>query len=229
MKANVYESEIKKLFNDWKKKANATPFVTDGVMNPKEWFSQDVRPLFLLKEAYGGDCDWDLAKDHVLTREKARPIWKRISLWTKGIMNTGAAYTKPFKPNSEDIKDFNNLYLNKIAAVNIKKYNGKKQSDYNEILSYAKNDKDFLRKQIELCDPTVIVCGYTGAALEMILDTPLRKNSNYDLFYFTEINGHSVTVIDYWHPSNHYPEIMNYYCLIEVYQRSLRKMIETDI
>ena len=70
MNVKIYETETKKLFDEWKKEATHSPFVTDGVMRPEQWFSQDVRPLFLLKEAYGGDCDWDLAKDHVIPMQK---------------------------------------------------------------------------------------------------------------------------------------------------------------
>ncbi len=222
MNEKIYKTKSEELFNEWKKKANSSPFVTDGVMRPKQWFTQDVRPLFLLKEAYGGDCDWDLAKDHVLTDEKARPIWKRISLWAKGIMNPGSVFMEPFEPDSEDIINFNNPYLKQIAAINIKKYNGKNQSNYNEICKYAEKDKEFLKKQIEFCDPTVIICGYTAKALEIILGEEFRKEKNNDLFYLTKINDHPVTVIDYWHPANHYPEIMNYYGLLTIYQKSLR-------
>ena len=222
MNVKIYETETKKLFDEWKKEATHSPFVTDGVMRPEQWFSQEVRPLFLLKEAYGGDCDWDLAKDHVLTDAKVRPIWKRISLWAKGILNTGSVYMEPFDPDSQDIKNFNNPYLNQIAAINVKKYNGKKQSDYKEICHYAEKDKQFLKKQLELCDPTIIICGYTSKALEIILENDFRKISNNDLFYMVELNGHPVTVIDYWHPANQYPEIMNYYTLMTIYQKSLR-------
>ena len=221
----TYERKTEKLFTEWKKKANAESFVTDGVINPDIWFKRGVvagRTLFLLKEAYGEDHDWDLAKDHLLTDEKARPIWKRVSLWAKGLDKSQANRIEPFDPYAEDVMSFNNPYLNQIAAINVKKYNGKKQSDYDEICDYAKRDKEFLKKQIELCDPTVIVCGYTAKALEIILDNDFRKESNNDLFYTVQINGHPVTVIDYWHPSNQYPEIMNYYSLVSIYQRSLQ-------
>ena len=83
-----YKQETEKLFAEWKKKANAESFVTDGVINPDIWFKRGVvagRTLFLLKEAYGEGHDWDLAKDHLLTDKKARPIWKRVSLWAKGL------------------------------------------------------------------------------------------------------------------------------------------------
>src|SRR5574344_1632427 len=37
-------------------------FVSDGVVDPDTWFSSDIRPLFLLKEAYSDetDADWSI-------------------------------------------------------------------------------------------------------------------------------------------------------------------------
>ena len=73
-----YLAGTKHLFSDWKKQEgtveqimNKVPatftinhrdnvFIQDGVVCPEQWFSQKVRPLFLLKEAYGGKDDWDL-------------------------------------------------------------------------------------------------------------------------------------------------------------------------
>ena len=39
-------------------------FISDGVVSPEIWYSQNVRIVFLLKEAYtkNGDSDWDLVK-----------------------------------------------------------------------------------------------------------------------------------------------------------------------
>lgn len=76
----TYKQETEKLFAEWKKKAKGESFVTDGVINPDIWFKRGVvagRTLFLLKEAYGEGHDWDLAKDHLLTDKKARPIRKK--------------------------------------------------------------------------------------------------------------------------------------------------------
>ena len=57
-----YTDEIKQLFHEWKAAVDTkgTPFITDGVMDPEKWFAQAERPLFLMKEAYGGEEDWDL-------------------------------------------------------------------------------------------------------------------------------------------------------------------------
>ena len=57
--------------------------------------------------------------------------------------------------------------------VNVKKSAGEKVSDYKEIQRYAEYDRRELRREIELIDPTVIVCGYTISALNIIMETPV--------------------------------------------------------
>ncbi len=44
------------------------------------------------------------------------------------------------------------------------------------------------------------------------MPTPNSKNSN--LFYTVQINGHAAIVLDYWHPSNQFPDLLNYYGLM---------------
>lgn len=39
-------------------------FICDGVVCPEKWFSQSIRPLYLLKEAYG-EGSRDLIADHL--------------------------------------------------------------------------------------------------------------------------------------------------------------------
>lgn len=226
----IYKAESEKLFAEWKGKAQVkTPFITDGVMDPDHWFSQKVRPLFLLKEAYGGDIDWDLASDHVMADEKIKKIWKRMSLWAKGIFGTNISQIEPYDPNDDELNRFGNKYLSKISAINIKKYDGKSTSNYVNINSFAKKDAEFLKREISLCDPTVIICGYTAASLDIIFDCKLREQKNDNLYYHMMINNHDVLVIDYWHPSNRYPEIMNYYCLLELYRKALEEQLAENL
>ena len=72
-RATIYEKNSRLLFEQWKHKAcfgtvdhKNDVFVRDGVVCPQKWFSADIRPLFLLKEAYGGESDWDLISDHLM-------------------------------------------------------------------------------------------------------------------------------------------------------------------
>ena len=105
--------------------------------------------------------------------------------------------------------------------IDVKKSGGEKASDMDEIRAYAAFDKNNLRKQLELCNPTIIICGYTGSALEIIIEKEFRNPRNNHLFYPITLNGHDVLVLDYWHPANQYPDIMNYYGLMGIYQQAL--------
>lgn len=225
-----YNQQMEKLRSRWKEKApkgnidhSKNIFVMDGVVCPERWFGQEVRPLFLLKEAYGWKTDGDLIKDHLKTDERIKKsTWRRVTRWAYGLLNTTAEHICPFGVNDESMY-FGNEYLQRIAAVNIKKSNGQKSSDKAEILQYAEYDKAELLEQIKIIDPTVIVCGYTISALNIIMPQPVK---NYDapeenLFYFTTVNGHQVIVLDYWHPSNRYPLHMDYYGLMGIYQQAL--------
>ena len=243
MKPDVskYNEEVKALFEDWKKQAGVVKyeekkkmhtahidhqnsvFIRDGVVCPEQWFSQKVRPLFLLKEAYGDDTDWDLISGPLLsTRRIKKKMWQRVSLWTKGILETTADNIAPFVKDDPIADIYGNEYLKQTAVINVKKSHGGKTSDLDDVRAYAHFDKVRLKRQLELCDPTVIVCGYTASALDIILDRSVRREYNQNLSYHITINDHNVLVLDYWHPANQYPDIMNYYTLMSIYQQALK-------
>lgn len=235
-----YHKRINTLFEMWKKQTGTVEyqekrktqtvhidhqnsvFITDGVVCPERWFSQKVRPLFLLKEAYGGDADWDLIADHLLPVHSISKMWNRISLWTRGMLTTTKDNMAPFVEDDPVANSYGNEHLKQIAVMNVKKSGGDKSSDMNIIRAYADFDKNRLKEQLEICDPTVIVCGYTASTLDIILDKPVRKDYNQNLAYHITLNGHDVLVLDYWHPANQYPDIMNYYGLMSIYQQALK-------
>lgn len=234
-----YREETEKLFAEWKhtvgmleyqKKREAetlyidhrnSVFIKDGIVCPDIWFSQEVRPLFLLKEAHGGNEDWDLIEDHLRQGYATSKMWRRVSEWTKGLMSTAKDHIPPYVSGDPSVLHFDNEYLKQIAVVNVKKSRGEKDSDMDVIQAYAEFDKKHLLKQIELCDPSMIVCGYTMSALETILGKPIRENYNHNHFYHVSLNGHDMLVLDYWHPANQYPDLMNYYGLMNIYRLAL--------
>lgn len=234
-KITEYNQLRKDLFARWKAKLpkgqinhRDAIFVSDGIVNPLYWFNQDVRPLFLLKEAYGGHSDWDLIQDHLLTNE---PIgdhltWRRVTQWACGLLNTTADSIYSFE-KLERTPSFGNKYLQQVAAVNVKKSDGRKTSRKRNLMAYAEYDKEELLEQLKLIDPTLIVCGYTMDYLNVVLPQPIKKHAGQspNLYYKTQLNGHEVLVIDYWHPSNKYPDLMNYYTLMAIYQQALKEGI----
>ncbi len=222
-----YNSSINALFNDWieNQKDKGGTFIKDGVISPNDWFAQDIRPLFLLKEAYGEGNTWNLVDLINNTSKSAVGAFAAIPYWTEAIFNTTKDKIEPFKGNSKYRKLGNDM-LKKIAVVNVKKYNGKSSSQYNDILKYAEEDSAFLKREIEIIDPTIIICGYTIRPLEKILDVNLKDGEKYNelLFYTANINGRETLVIDFWHPSLRTPKLMSYYGLANVYQIYLQKL-----
>ncbi len=237
-----YCENMDRLFGEWKKESGTVEkvikdkqkvftidhlnqvFIRDGVVCPEKWFSQNIRPLFLLKEAYGGASDWDLISDHLSKPGAASGnMWRRIAEWTYGLQNSTkdkiAAYSSGICHDQ-----FGNKYLKQIAVVNVKKSGGESTSDMDTIRAYADFDHDRLKMEIEYCDPTIIVCGYTGSVLDRIFGTAIRKPWNDNYYYFIEIKDHPVIILDYWHPANQYPAIMNYYSLMGIYHVALNEI-----
>ena len=105
------------------------------------------------------------------------------------------------------------------------KSGGKTNSDWNELQEYAEYDKKELFEQLQLCDPTVIVCGYAASYLETVCGDHFRNVRNNNLFYHIQLNGHDVLVLDYWHPANQYPDMLNYYGLVNAYHFALKEKI----
>ena len=237
MTAEKYNKEIKELFDKWKNKPEKcginhkdNVFVKDGIIDPEIWFDSEVRPLFLLKEAYGWENDADLVSDYLKKEDKKLGLtWRRVSQWTYGILNTSIEKLPVFKKSAE-YSDGNNVWLKRIAVMNIKKSNGKKTSDSADIYAYASNDREELLEQLKIFDPTVIVCGYTYEYLELITGESIKKDqgNNENWYYYMEINNHPVIVLDYYHPANEYPDLLNFYGLVNIYQQALKNNSENN-
>lgn len=239
VRALEYKEKSNALFIQWKQRKGIIPifhkkqetsvwidhtagsFIRDGVVCPEKWFHQSVRPLYLLKEAYGVG-EWDLITDHLCQSYSIgkNQMWRRVSEWTYGLLTSSEDKIAPYH-SWYPIEHYNNTYLQQCAVVNVKKSGGKSASDMDEIRAYAVFDKEYLYHQLEICDPTVIICGYTSSVLDILTGIPMRKEKNENLFYHIALNGHTVLVLDYWHPANQYPDIMNYYGLMGIYQQAL--------
>ena len=197
-------------------------FVSDGVVNHDIWDnrSHGKHILYVLKEAYGGKEDWSLS-DSVRTDAPWSAIWNRIVEWTYGISNTTAEKITRYSPDKINM-DKPNVWLNQIAIVNLKKSGGKSNSRYPEISAYADCDAAELIKQIEIIDPEIIICGATFGDLNRISGSKSQKGSCDNWFYYSDaIGGKERLFIDYYHPANRYPALLNYYGLIGIYQQAL--------
>lgn len=195
-------------------------FIDDGIVNCDVWSTQSGKKiLYVLKEAHGGNDDWPLAKR--LRKKPSSSIWKRVIEWTYGIQNTTESRIAEYSP---DIYERNSDLINNIAVVNLKKSSGKPSSSYGEINAYAIADSVEIKKQLSIIAPDIIVCGSTFYALNHVYSEQLRPDGVHcdNWFYYTNIiTGGRTLIIDYYHPANHYPALLNYYAVASIYQQAL--------
>jgi hypothetical protein len=195
-----YENESTKLFAEWKelKHHKNKGFVTDGIVDFGKW-NKSKKILVLLKEAYGDKEDWNLSYliDGDKQWRKNNPLYRTLSMWLYVLNNTTISYI-PKNLTDEQLEVADN-YLLSSAVINIKKSFGKSSSSANDIYKYSVKDKYFLKKQIELISPQIILCGYTAH--------PLLKgiygSDDYSQLYTSThcIDFDGMTIIDFWHPS----------------------------
>lgn len=199
-------------------------FIPDGIIDEEEWntLPQGKKILFVLKEAYEDNHDrdgWSLS-DELRKNGPWSSIWNRVSEWSYGIMNSSHGMLAPYCKLD---KQQANEYLRKISILNIKKSGGEHSSVYEEISAYAKEDSQEIIREIELIDPDIIICGATFGDINEITGRTVEKGSNDNWYYFIDaIGGKNRLFIDYYHPANRYPALLNFYGIVGIYQQALR-------
>ncbi len=226
------------IFEEWESKYSDRCFVFDGIVDENEWDKQETKICFLLKEAYTKDktnhFKWSLSKWLSEDKKSVINTWNTVALWTYGILHT----TKTAIPEFPDTKDFDkakkHCLLKRISAINIKKVDGQETSNWYDLKDYAISDKLLLKKQIERIDPDIVVCGSTFDLLRIIYgasynekkkcvdDNGEIKITNKGYTIITNSKGKKTIIINYYHPANRYPSLLNYYAICGIYQQALK-------
>ena len=197
-------------------------FVSDGIVNRHVWDSlKTPKILFVLKEAYNKDdaSDWPLTEWINRGECLNHKIWRRIALWSYGMMNTTDTTICPYTASLST--DTSLDYLRKIAVLNLKKSNGRSSSDYYELEAYSKADREEIMQEIKLINPDVIVCGSVFEPLySNVYSEKIKENEKSDNWYYYQKLGRKRLLIDYYHPANRWPELLNYYGLMGIFQQA---------
>ena len=236
------EDKLKNLFAEWKRKEKRTVvchdkdttfeieinhdgvFIEDGIVNYEKW-NGGKKILFLLKEAYGEDDDWSLTQ-WLYEMSPSSNLWYRVVEWTYGITNTTSSEIAKYEPNKISFshgKKTPNEWISQIAVVNLKKSGGRSSSNYSEIDAYAHYDAKEILKEIEYIDPDIVVCGATLSSLDSICDNKICSKHNDNWFYYSDVIGDRERLfLDYYHPANRYPALLNYYGIVNIYQQAIK-------
>lgn len=225
------ERQMQKLMDEWKASHQVkgkTKFVTDGFVDFDSYKKASPKICFFLKEAYlskgedGGELtDW--LNKGLMTR-----MWNAAAEWTYGIRHTTETDI-PAKPQLT--KEEKTGLLRTVSVVNVKKSNGNSGSKYDDLLNFAQEDSDFLKRELDIIDPDVIVCGHNSSLLRLLYGATVNENNQVspdgliDEGFMRE-NGYAFLngkiLIDYYHPANHFPSILNYYTVCSLYQQALK-------
>ena len=169
---------LEQLFDEWSKKhaeklSTAAPyempeqeepyggFVRDGIVNLESWKKQKVRICFILNEA-GGRLDMEhYPEGHDLAAEwnekgSFSKFMFKLSVWTKAIQD---AFGQPTTYKKADVVKIRDDLIRSIAIINIKKSDGNRRTDFALLQRFAWEDAEELRRELELVNPNIIICG----------------------------------------------------------------------
>lgn len=191
------------LFARWRAERGYPCFIRDGLFCEEAWSEQSVKILYVLKEANWENGDTDLCA--FLLSEVSSTYWRtwdNIVRWTKAI-RIGGEY--PRRVTKAD----KTACLKTITALNIKKVGGDAHADDEEIRRYGEQDAPYIRQQIELYQPDIIVCcgrgrGRNGDILYNYVlpdTTPWQAPIlGHNYFLCTLDSGKRIPVLSFRHP-----------------------------
>lgn len=196
------------LLNEWA--AGCDGFIQDGIVNAEQYLASEIRLLFLLKEVNGGS-DWDLRD--FLRNGGRKQTWENIARWTLGIRDF--RHDLPWERLHEISEEQRKDILQSICAVNVKKTAGSHTANEKMVSNAALRDSDFLKRQIELYAPDMVICCGTEKNYwhDVMKITPAWKMTVRGIWYFHEPNGR--IVISYAHPEARVKDCLLYYGLVD--------------
>lgn len=215
-------------WNSTHKERGWKSFISDGILDSSAYEQAVPKICFFLKEAYSKDNNADWSLTEWLAGGAMTRMWGTIADWAYGITNTTTDYI-PHKPQLSHAEKTESLKA--VSIVNVKKSNGAVQSDYDDLLRYASTDQVFLKRELDILNPSVIVCGNNSSLLRLLYGARVQANGKVSPegeipYLFMRENGYAVVgnriILDFYHPANQYPSILNYYTICGLYQQALK-------
>jgi hypothetical protein len=195
---NTIRLQEEELFAKWKTQDN---WVKDGAVDPDFFTDSNPKVLYLLKEANGGkDENWkggDLRC--YLNNDAARwQTWNTVARWQYAI----AHLKEDIDWNKVDriSTTFRKTLLKNAVVINLKKVPGDQQSNMKEIKVFAQRDKDFIKEQISIYKPHIVICGGTGNIVKELglLGSFSKWDTSSRGVEYCIINN--TTILNYKHP-----------------------------
>lgn len=210
------------LLNEWENMPdhNGKPsFFRDGIIDPVRWEKAPCKLLFINKEAHDSNNPetkgFDL-REIILKTWKGRPpigAYQVVATWAYAI-NCAAKNLSFSYPRWDQIDCTSQREaLLSSAVMNINKRGGLTTSRDTDIELYAQTDADLIKRQIDLINPEIVICGHVWYMIQHLWP-------NAEKVYDDVFNADGRTFIAFWHPANHADSQMKYYALAAMVQNS---------
>jgi hypothetical protein len=178
-------------------------FIYDGATVPDQWVKSPWRIMCLLKEAHGGGV-WNHAEaireDGGLLRVGGtanQAVHYRMVEWLAAIESSLEGAPIDIEADREEDYPKARATMLRSAWVNVKKVDGLPYSNAGDLHTVATRDADFLKRQMDLLNPRVIVCGATFGIVREILFPGSERIAGTE-FSYRSPSG--IVLIDYGHP-----------------------------
>lgn len=222
MKEVNYNEELDKLFRKWEKAAEEKghkKFCADGLMYRGEkwekdnyigrsdgdennlWSKATKRVLFLLKDS-NGNPNCDIREFYPGGNGKIDITNKNIAYWLYGLLSFEG---KNNAPEFESLDFWNEVYpvFDNVpyAFMNAKKESGGSKITQRDLIIHLFFYEDFIKEEIEILDPDIIVCGGGSGVIQQFLEGLIYEGSKKinDWIYYNE--EYNKVIIDSYHPS----------------------------
>jgi hypothetical protein len=195
---NTIEQQEEALFAKWR--GQERNWVKDGVVNPEIFAASAPKVLYILKEANGRkEKKWQDGDLRAFLKKADRwQTWNTVARWQYAI--THLKEEIDWKKANYISKSFRKTLLKSIAVINLKKEPGNQQSDMQEIKAFALKDLDYIKEQISIYKPDIVICGGTGdiaKELQLLGSFSKWEKSDRDVEY---CNVNNTTILNYKHP-----------------------------
>lgn len=198
---------------DWSETGIAKEsFTIDGVIDEGIWNQQSKKVLYILREANGNSSK---ETDHGRVVDENR-------FWFKECVESGTLGNIIFKRiaamqaiiQADNALEHRYL-LQQIAYMNLNKRGGGSSVDWKVLNRYVIAYKEYIKDEIRMLQPDVIVCcGTYWPLIDNVLDLyksngvkQWQSGDERDLRIDTEIDGHKCTIINMYHPSSRMSDV----------------------
>jgi hypothetical protein len=216
----AYQKFITDSFSVFK---DSDSIVTDGPIDFNKWEKQKIKLLFYYKETYGyddfgGTSISEHYKEWILDNI---PTYKKMGMLAYLLIETTNS-GKIFEYDETFLKDLyqnHNLLidcLSNTSILNINKLSiAENKTSDSVIREKSRENKIILKTQIEILEPTVIICGGRVTSDSLFLDINYLGRKNYE-FEVAEIIDNKI-IAPFQHLSSRtcwYEKIYDYYSQI---------------